>query len=63
MESGVVLRVGDGKWNVEGTARIPMTVKVGQKVWFNTKGAIRFLPSLSEEYFLVMEKDFYCIEE
>jgi chaperonin GroES len=61
IESGVILKTGDGKWNQEGTARIPLVAKVGDTVYFNTKGAIRFLPTQGEEYYLVMEKDLYCI--
>jgi co-chaperonin GroES (HSP10) len=60
--SGIVLKVGPGKLAADGITRNPLTVQVGQTVWFNTKGAVRFLPSITEEYFVVMEKDFYCLE-
>lgn len=35
-EQGVVVAVGDGKWNEDGDKRIPLEVKVGDRVIFNS---------------------------
>lgn len=35
MTWGKVLRIGPGRWNKKGTARIPMQVKPGDRVYYN----------------------------
>ncbi len=58
---GVVLAVGPGKYGDEGDL-IPMTVKVGAKVFFNA-GWDNEVPGLEkeEEYFLVHESDILAV--
>ena len=37
-EQGIVVAVGEGKWDEDGEKRIPMEVKVGDKVLFSKYG-------------------------
>lgn len=37
-EQGTVIAVGPGKWNEDGDARIPVSVKVGDRVMFSKYG-------------------------
>ena len=37
-EQGIVVAVGDGKWDEDGEKRIPMDVKVGDKIIFSKYG-------------------------
>lgn len=37
-EQGIVIAVGEGKWDDEGEKRIPMDVKEGDRVVFNKYG-------------------------
>lgn len=37
-EQGIVLAVGAGKWDEAGTKRLPMSVKVGDRVVFSKYG-------------------------
>ncbi|MEX0917744.1 MAG: co-chaperone GroES [Candidatus Paceibacterota bacterium] len=37
-EQGVVIAVGEGKWNEDGDARVPMSVKEGDRVVFSKYG-------------------------
>lgn len=37
-EQGIVVAVGDGKWDEDGEKRIPMDVKVGDRVVFSKYG-------------------------
>ena len=34
-EQGIIIAVGDGKWDEDGEKRIPMDVKVGDRVIFS----------------------------
>ncbi len=53
-EQGIVIAVGAGKWDEDGVKRIPMEVKVGDKVVFSKYGydEIKFE---NKEYFIVSE--------
>jgi len=53
-EQGVVIAVGDGKWDEDGEKRIPMDIKVGDKVVFSKYGydEVKFG---SSEYYIVSE--------
>jgi len=55
-EQGVVIAVGQGKWDEDGEKRIPMEVKEGDRVVFSKYGydEIKFG---SEEYFIVSESN------
>lgn len=37
-EQGIIVAVGEGKWDEDGEKRIPMDVKVGDRVVFNKYG-------------------------
>lgn len=37
-EQGKVVAIGEGKWNEDGDARIPVSVKVGDRVLFSKYG-------------------------
>ena len=58
---GVIIAVGPGRFGEEGDL-IPMTVKLGQKVFFNSgwDNEVK-LGSDDEEYFLVRESDILAI--
>lgn len=53
-EQGVVLAIGEGKWNEDADARVPMTVKVGDKVVFSKYGYDEVKIG-DVEYFIVSE--------
>jgi chaperonin GroES len=53
-EQGVVIAVGDGKWDEDGEKRIPMQVKVGDKVVFSKYGYDEIKVN-NVEYFIVSE--------
>lgn len=51
-EQGIVVATGPGKWNEDGDARLPMSVKVGDKVVFNKYGYDE-VKVADKEYFIV----------
>lgn len=53
-EQGVVLAIGDGKWNEDADARVPMSVKVGDRVVFSKYGYDEVKID-NQEYFVVSE--------
>lgn len=53
-EQGVVIAVGAGKWDEDGEKRIPMEVKVGDKVVFSKYGYDEIKVG-AIEYFIVSE--------
>jgi chaperonin GroES len=53
-EQGVVIAVGAGKWDEDGEKRIPMEVKVGDKVVFSKYGYDEIKVD-NVEYFIVAE--------
>lgn len=53
-EQGVVLAVGEGKWNDSKGARIPMDVKVGDRIVFSKYGYDEVKID-SKELFIVSE--------
>lgn len=52
---GTVISVGLGKWNNEGTARIPMQAKEGDRVVFNK--AVGSSITVNNEEYLVLKED------
>jgi co-chaperonin GroES (HSP10) len=61
---GVVLSVGQGKWNKKHTARIHSGLKVGDRVWF--RGFLQECnrPSLLDsEHSLINQDDILGVEE
>lgn len=53
-EQGIVMAVGAGKWDEDGEKRIPMEVKVGDKVMFSKYGF---------DEVKVEDKDYYVLSE
>jgi chaperonin GroES len=53
-EQGVVIAVGSGKWNEDGDARIPLEVKVGDRIIFSKYGYDEVKID-DKEYFIVGE--------
>ncbi len=53
-EQGVVIAVGAGKWDEDGEKRIPLEVKVGDKVIFSKYGYDEVKVN-NIEYFIVSE--------
>ncbi len=53
-EQGVVIAVGAGKWDEDGEKRLPMDVKVGDKVVFSKYGYDEIKVN-NVEYFIVGE--------
>ncbi len=53
-EQGIVIAVGTGKWNEDGDARLPLEVKVGDRVVFSKYGYDE-VKIAGEEYFIVSE--------
>jgi len=51
-EQGIVIAVGPGKWDEDGEKRIPMDVKVGDRVVFSKYGYDEVKLG-TDEYFLV----------
>jgi len=53
-EQGIVIAVGEGKWNEDGDARLPLDVKVGDRVVFSKYGY---------DEVKVNDKDYYLVTE
>ncbi len=53
-EQGIVLAVGPGKWNEDGDKRLPLEVKVGDRIVFSKYGFDEVKVD-GKEYFLVSE--------
>lgn len=61
-QAGEIMAVGDGAWNEDGDGRIPMVVKVGQKVLFKKWGGDEVKIG-NEEWKLVRQTDILAIME
>jgi chaperonin GroES len=53
-EQGIVIAVGAGKWNEDGDKRLPLEVKVGDRIVFSKYGYDEVKVN-DKEYFLVSE--------
>lgn len=53
-EQGIIIAVGEGKWNEDGDARLPLEVKVGDRVVFSKYGYDEVKVG-EKEYYLVAE--------
>lgn len=53
-EQGVVIAVGEGKWNEDGDGRIPVSVNVGDHVVFSKFGFDEVKVD-NDEYYIVSE--------
>ncbi len=51
-EQGIVIAIGEGKWNEDGDKRIPMSVKVGDRIVFSKYGFDE-VKIAGEEYFII----------
>ncbi len=51
-EQGMVVAVGEGRWDEDGEKRIPMDVKVGDRIVFSKYGFDE-VKVAGEEYFIV----------
>jgi chaperonin GroES len=57
---GIVIAVGSGKWDEDGEKRIPMDVKVGDKIVFSKYGYDEIKVN-DKEYFIVGEASIMAI--
>jgi len=58
-EQGIVVAVGPGKWDEDGEKRIPMEVKVGDKVLFSSWR--EKMKVEDEEFSIVSESDVLAV--
>jgi chaperonin GroES len=58
---GEVIAVGPGKWDEDGKHRIPMDVKVGDKVIFAKYGGTEVKVD-GEEYLILRESDILAVK-
>lgn len=59
-EQGIVMAVGAGKWDEDGEKRIPMEVKVGDKVMFSKYGFDE-VKMEDREYYVLSESSILAI--
>lgn len=59
-EQGRIVAVGAGKWDEDGERRIPMSVKIGDKVMFSKYGFDTIKVS-GVEYYVVSESNVLAI--
>ena len=59
-EQGTVIAVGQGKWNEDGDERIPLSVKVGDKVMFSKYGYDEVKVD-GVEYYIVSESNILAV--
>ena len=59
-EQGVVMAVGNGKWDEDGEKRIPLEVKVGDKVMFSKYGYDEVKLG-DQEYYVVSESSILAV--
>ncbi|TAK58697.1 co-chaperone GroES [Patescibacteria group bacterium] len=59
-EQGKVVAVGPGKWDEDGEKRIPVSVKIGDKVMFSKYGYSEVKVN-GVEYFIVNESDILAV--
>ena len=59
-EQGIVMAVGAGKWDEDGEKRIPMEVKVGDKVMFSKYGFDE-VKMEDKEYYVLSESSILAI--
>lgn len=59
-EQGVVVAVGEGKWDEDGEKRIPLDVKVGDRIVFSKYGYDEIKID-DKEYFIVGESSILAV--
>lgn len=57
---GVVLAIGNGKWDEDGEKRIPLEVKVGDRIVFSKYGYDEIKEG-DKEYYIVSESNILAI--
>ncbi len=58
---GEVVAVGDGKWDDEGEHRIPVDVKVGDKVIYGKYSGTEYKTGDGEEYLILRASEILAI--
>lgn len=58
-EEGIVIAVGAGKWDEDGEKRLPLEVKVGDRVIFRTWGEATKIND--QEYWILSEGDVLAV--
>jgi chaperonin GroES len=59
-QKGEIVAVGDGRWEDEGTKRLPMDVKVGDVVIYKEWGKTSIKVD-GEEYFIMSQSDILAV--
>ncbi len=59
-EQGIVIAVGAGRFNEDGDVRIPMDVKVGDRVVFSKYG-VDEVKITGEEYFIISQSSVLAV--
>ncbi|MBO3128478.1 co-chaperone GroES [Dermatophilus congolensis] len=59
-QEGEVLAVGPGRWNEKGDARLPLDVKVGDKVIYSKYGGTEIKVG-GEEYLILSARDILAV--
>jgi chaperonin GroES len=59
-QEGEVLAVGPGRWNDDGDERVPLDVKVGDKVIYSKYGGTE-IKHAGEEYLILSARDVLAI--
>ncbi len=61
-QEGTVLAIGPGRWNEDGDERIPLDVKVGDKVLYSKYGGTE-VKYAGEEYLVLSARDVLAVIE
>lgn len=59
-QEGEVVAVGPGRWNEDGDERVPMDIKVGDKVVYSKYGGTE-LKRGAEEYLILSARDVLAV--
>ena len=59
-EQGIVIAVGTGKWNEDGDKRIPLDVKIGDRIVFSKYGFDE-VKVAGEEYYIISEASILAV--
>ncbi len=63
-QEGKVLAAGPGRWDEQGKSRVPLDVKVGDRVLFAKYSGTEFSPrddGTNKKYLIISEKDVLAI--
>lgn len=59
-EQGIVIAVGEGRWDEDGEKRIPMDVKVGDRIMFSKYGFDE-IKIAGEEFYIVSSSSILAV--